>query len=135
MPSPTPSRRALLAVFALALLPVAVTAAETGPQPSNKWRIVVDGNARSAGEVTFRVTPNGGNPTEISLKVPNNHGENAIAHDLRDAFKAKLSKKQYHIERDDFEDVLVKKRHGQPDFVIELVSSSVQNASFKLKRE
>ncbi len=135
MQIPGSSRRSILALLALTLMPVVASAAEPAPQASNKWRIVVDGNARSAGEVTFRVTPNGGNPTEISLKVPNNHGENAIAHDLRDAFKAKLPKKQYHIERDDFEDVLVKKRHGQPDFLIELVSSSVQNASFKLKRE
>lgn len=127
-------RRSLVALFALALLPVVAPAAE-GPKPSNKWRLVVDGTARSAGEVAFRVTPNGGAPVEVSVKVPANHAENAIARDLRDAFRAKLPKKQFHVELDDGEDVLLKRRMGQPDFVVELVSAAVENTSFKLKRE
>lgn len=135
MPSPIPTRRALLAVLAAAMLPITASAAEPAHKPSNKWRLVVDGTARSAGEVSFRVTPNGGAPVEVSVKVPQNHGENAIAHDLRDMFRAKLPKKAFHIEVDDGEDVLLKKRIGQPDFLVELVSSTVENTSFKLKRE
>mgnify|MGYP000860995547 CR=1 FL=1 len=127
-------RRSLLALFCLALLPV-TQAAEPAHKPSNKWRLVVDGTARSAGDVSFRVTPNGGAPIEVSIKVPANHGENALAKDLRDAFREKLPKKAFHIERDDGEDVLLKKRMGQPDFLVELVSSTVENTSFKLKRE
>lgn len=134
MSRPTFLRRAVLAAFALTLLPVAM-AAEPAHKPSNKWRLVVDGTARSAGEVAFRVTPNGGAPVEVSVKVPANHGENAIAKDLRDAFRAKLPSKVFHIERDDGEDVLLKRHMGQPDFVVELVSSTVENTSFKLKRE
>lgn len=133
------SRRSLsaaLAFVALAVvLPATVNASGPAHKPSNKWRLVVDGTARSAGEVAFRVTPNGGAPVEVSVKVPTNHGENAIARDLRDAFRAKLPPKQFHIERDDGEDVLLKKRMGAPDFLVELVSSTVENTSFKLKRE
>ena len=127
-------RRSLLALFAVALLPVSM-AAEPAHKPSNKWRLVVDGTAGNAGDVAFRVTPNGGSPVEVSIKVPANHGENAIAHDLRDAFRARLPKEAFHIEVDDGEDVLLKKRHGQPDFLVELVSTSIEHTSFKLKRE
>jgi hypothetical protein len=134
MSSPLFVRRSLFAILALALVPVA-PAAEPAHRPSNKWRLVVDGTARSAGDVSFRVTPNGGTPVEVSVKVPVNHGENAIAHDLRDAFRAKLPNKQFHIEVDDGEDVLLKKHIGQPDFLVEFVSSTVENTRFKLERE
>lgn len=127
-------RRSLLAAFVLTLLPVGVPAAE-GHKPSNKWRLVVDGTARSAGDVAFRVTPNGGTPVEVAIKVPANHAENSIARDLREAFRAKLPSKQFHIEVDDGEDVLLKKRMGQPDFVVELVASSIEHTRFTLKRE
>lgn len=131
---PARLRLSLIAALALVLLPAAASAAD-GPAPSNKWRLVVDGTARSAGDVAFRVTPVGGAPVEVSISVPNNHGENAIARDLRTAFRAKLPSKQIHVEVDDGEDVLLKKHLGQPDFLVELVSSTVQNTSFKLKRE
>lgn len=130
-----PSRRLLLGLIAPTLLLPLATLAADAPKPSNKWRIECDGGARSAGEVSFRVTPLGGAPVEVSIKVPANHGENAIAHDLRDAFRAKLPRKQFHVEVDDGEDVLVKRRAGNPEFVLELVSSTVEHTRFTLQRE
>jgi hypothetical protein len=40
-----------------------------------------------------------------------------------------------HIERDDFEDVLIKKRGDTPNFGLELVSSNVDKVSVKMHKE
>jgi sarcosine oxidase gamma subunit len=58
-----------------------------------------------------------------------------VAQDVRDAMAAKLSPDRYTIEVDDGEDILIKKKDGQPDFSLELVDSSVRNVSIKVEGE
>ena len=54
---------------------------------------------------------------------------------MRDALAAKLSPDRYTIEVDDGEDILIKKKEGQPDFAVELVDSNVRNVSIKVEGE
>ena len=61
--------------------------------------------------------------------------ENAVAKGLRDALAAKLSPQRYTVEVDDGEDVLIKKKEGQPDFSFELVESDVQDITIKIQSE
>jgi hypothetical protein len=103
--------------------------------PSNKWRIVVNHSSDSAGEVVFRITPVGGEPLDVTTTFEKSTRENDIAKHMVKAFKAQLDKDTYHIERDDWEAVLVKKRHGAEDFDLALVSSSLPGVAFDLKRE
>jgi hypothetical protein len=124
-------------------LPVlAVMAALLGAAPtfadelklSNKWRVEVSETARSDGSIVFRVTPKDGTPVDVTVGIKDGRGENNIADDIRDAFRATLDKDVYHSETDDGEDVLLKKRKG-PDFELKFVESSVKATRINVEKE
>jgi len=101
---------------------------------SNKWRVEVSETARSEGTIVFRVTPKDGTPTDVTVAIKDGRGENNIADDIRDAFRATLDKDAFHSETDDGEDVLLKKRKG-PDFELKLVESSVKATRVNVEKE
>jgi len=101
---------------------------------SNKWRIEVREGANNDGVARFRLTPKGEAATEVTVNVKDGRSENGVASDVRNAFKAALDKKRFHVEIDDGEDVLVKKKGG-PDFSIELLESTLKGTRFDLERE
>jgi hypothetical protein len=101
---------------------------------SNKWRIEVSEGANSDGVIHFRVTPDGGEATDVRIPIKDGRGENGVADDIRDGFRAALDKERYHIETDDGEDVLVKKRKG-PDFELKLIESTVKSVRFDVEKE
>jgi uncharacterized protein (DUF2141 family) len=125
-----PMLTAVTASFALA----AISFADTAPT-SNKWRIELDGQAQKTGDIQFRVTPRQGDPIDVTASIRSGRAENNVAKDVRDAFAAKLSPERYTVEVDDGEDILIKKKDGQPDFALELVESGVQNVSIKIEGE
>lgn len=114
---------------------LAALAFADAPTASNKWRIELSGQALTTGELVFRVTPRQGEATDISVNIRSGRGENDVAKDVRDAFAARLSPQRYSVEVDDGEDILVKKKEGQPDFSLELLEASVQNVSIKVEGE
>jgi hypothetical protein len=116
------------------LLLAALAYSGTSPT-SNKWRVELDGQAQSTGDLTFRVTPRQGDSVEIVATIRSGRAENNVARDLRDAFAAKLDPARYTVEVDDGEDILIKKKDGQPDFALELVESSVQNVRVRIEGE
>jgi hypothetical protein len=116
------------------VLLAALALADASPT-SNKWRIELSGQALTSGDLVFRVTPSQGESTDISVNIRSGRAENNVAKDVRDAFAAKLSPERFHVEVDDGEDILVKKKDGQPDFALELVEASVQNVSIKVEGE
>ncbi len=138
---PMTSRRLwLIATLALlssllTLAQAAGSAADAKPHISNKWRIECSGAAHSAGVIEFRVTPHEGTPVTVSVAITKDRGENAVARDIRDAFRTQLATDRFHVETDDGEDVLVKKKGGQPDFALELIANSVEHVKLKLERE
>ena len=102
---------------------------------SNKWRIEMSGQALTTGEILFRVTPRQGEAVDVNVGIRSGRDENNVAKDVRDALAAKLSPDRYTVEVDDGEDILIKKKEGQPDFALELVESNVQNVSIKVEGE
>lgn len=118
--------------------PSAVDAAVPGeaerPRPSNKWRITFDERAKSDGTVSFRVWPRDGAPLQVDVPVVEGQSENRIAASARDALRVALGK-GFHVEIDDGEDVLVKARHGTPDFGVQLVGNTARDVDVKLRRE
>jgi hypothetical protein len=72
---------------------------------SNKWRIEVSEGANSDGEFVFHVTPRGGATQVITVTV------------------------------DDGEDVLVNKDLTEPQFALEVISSTVQSVRLRLQKE
>jgi hypothetical protein len=71
------------------------------------------------------VTPDGGVTQEVKVAVGRADGENEIAEKTVAALTAAAGP-DYRIERDDGEDVLVKRRAGTSLFEVALVSNTVQ---------
>ena len=103
--------------------------------PSNKWRLQFSGGADSDGTIVLRITPKGGAPIEASIDVEDGTGENAVAKTVVKGLKAQLPEDGYHVERDDGEDVLIKKRHGAANFDLEVVSNTVKGVRINPDRE
>ncbi len=118
-------------LFAACLM-FAVTAALASP--SNKWRLEFSGGAESAGQIVLLVTPEGGTPIEVTTNVKKSDGENRVAARVRDALKAAIGK-DYKVERDDGEDVLIKRRMGRPNVEVALVSNTVKAVRINFQRE
>jgi len=113
----------------LLLLATAAAAAD-----SNKWRLQCSGGARSDGVIGLRLVPRGGEPIDVAVSIAKGTGENAVARALRDALKAQVSDR-YRTEVDDGEDVLVKKRGGQPDFELIVYANTVKGVRIARERE
>ena len=121
---------AALCLFLLSL------AASVDAKPSNKWRIQCSSDADSNGVVTLLLSPKGAEPIEVTIPIAKNTGENAVARKIRDGLKAdERVAKRYKLEVDDGEDVLVKKRSGEPDFDLEIVENTVKGIRISLDRE
>jgi hypothetical protein len=101
---------------------------------SNKWRIEVHEGANNTGTLLFRVTPDKGTATDIVVNIDKGRSENGVATDIKNTLKKALDPKVYHVETDDGEDVLVKKRKG-PNFEIKLVESTVKSVRINVAKE
>ena len=128
------SIRTLLPAIAAVATIVAAPALAEDLKLSNKWRVEVSETARSDGTIVFRVTPKDGTPTDVTVAIKDGRGENNIAGDIRDAFRATLDKEEFHSETDDGEDVLLKKRKG-PNFELKLVESTVKATRINVGKE
>jgi hypothetical protein len=101
---------------------------------SNKWRIKVREGANNTGTLLFRVTPDKGTATDIVVNIDKGRSENGVATDIKNTFKKALDAKVYHVETDDGEDVLVKKRKG-PNYEVKLVESTLKGTRIYLDKE
>jgi hypothetical protein len=106
-----------------------------GSGTSNKWRLQFSGGANSDGVITMKFTPKKGEPTVAEIPIKKGTGENSVAKAVVKALKAQLPKDQYHIERDDGEDVLVKRKFGGVYFGYELVSNTVKGVRINPDKE
>jgi hypothetical protein len=117
--------------------PAATEAAAAPAAPlklSNKWRIEVHEGANNTGTLLFRVTPDKGVATDVLVDIKKGRSENGVAADIKNTFKKVLDPKVYHVETDDGEDVLVKKRKG-PDYEVKLVESTLKGTRVYLDKE
>src|SRR5512137_2019430 len=110
---------------AAANAPAAAPAADKNLRYSNKWRIEVKEGANNDGVARFEVTPKGEAMIPVTVTIKEGRSENGVAADVKKAFKAALDPKRYHVEGDDGEDVLVKRKSG-PDLSIKLVESTLR---------
>jgi hypothetical protein len=125
---------AISAAVVSSVMLAAIAFADASPT-SNKWRIELSGQALTTGDLVFRVTPSQGDATDVAVNIKSGRAENNVAKDVRDALAAKLSPQRYSVEVDDGEDVLIKKKEGQPDFALELLEANVQNVTIKVEGE
>jgi hypothetical protein len=114
------------AAILIASLLVHATFAADAPVPASKWHVEFSGQATSAGEMQFRITPHAGELVMITVKVHQARGSHFIAKDALEAFKAQLPKKRIKSEIVSGDHVLVKAGPGEGDFALELAESTVQ---------
>lgn len=119
---------------ALAVLPVSATAA-TQASNSNKWRLEFSGGADSDGVIVLRITPKGSEPITTEIAIADGTGENKVAKTVVNGLKQQLPKDRSHVERDDGEDVLIKKRFGEENFSVGIVSNTVKGVRINPDRE
>ena len=100
----------------------------------NKWRIAVDGNARTAGRIVLQVAPAKGEPIRAVAIISNGRKENDVARDVSAALQ-KVASNHYNVEVDDGEDVLVKKQDGERNFVVTVVENTVQGVNIAVDAE
>jgi len=103
--------------------------------PSNKWRLEFSGKAYSDGEIVLAIQPIGGEEFTVMIPVKGGTSENNVAKTVTKALKEQLSEDAFHVERDDGEDVLIKKRHGAADFDVRIVSNTVEHVRINPDRE
>ena len=128
-------QRPALACALLSLLSTHVPADASRLEYSNKWRIECSEGADSDGEIVFRVTPRGGTALEVRALIEDGTGENRVADEIRKAFRLQTDRSLFHSERDDGEDVLVKRKGSAPVFALELVRNTVKGVRLDLERE
>jgi hypothetical protein len=118
-------------ILALVLI---IASASAFAVPSNKWRIEFSGGAQSDGEIVLAVTPDGGFAQEVTVPISRTDGENEVAEKVTEALRAAAGP-QYQIERDDGEDVLVKRREGAALFQVSLVRNTVEGVRVEFDAE
>lgn len=91
----------------------------------NKWRLEFSGNAESDGRIVLAITPRGGARREVAVDIARGTGENRVARTVMRALRDAVGD-DYHVEVDDGEDVLVKRRRGRPVFNVTVVEIGVK---------
>ena len=122
-------------IFCLIALLLISLAAAVDARPSNKWRLQFSGGADSDGVITIKIIPKEGEPFVTETAIKAGTGENKVAKTVVKSLKAQLPKKRFHVERDDGEDVLIKRKWGEPYFDVEIVSITVKGVRINPDRE
>lgn len=119
------------AVMALALMLASATAsAET----ENKWRLEFSGDAESAGHLTLALAPEGEPAVTVTVPIADDTDENEVASLVANQLRLQVGD-AYVVERDDGEDVLVKRRAGEKKFSVALVENTVDGVRLNLDQE
>ncbi len=116
--------------------PAAAPAAPAGNlRYTDDYRISVDEDAESDGEIVFGLTPKGGTTQEVKVAIRKGTSENNVAGEIKKAFVAQIGTKDYNIEMEDGENVIIERSMGAKDYSLVLVSSTVKGITVKVHRD
>lgn len=103
---------------------------------SNKWRIGFDNRAKADGTLVFRMVMNDkdAEPVVVSVPVSKGTGENDAADVVKKALR-KAFPKDFKVEGDDGEDVLVKLNFIEGRSSLELLENNVEGLKVKIRKE
>ena len=112
----------------------AADAATPAPKLSytDDYRISVDDDANSDGEIVFRMTWKDGGSKDVTVPIKKGTNENEIARTIKAAFVEQIGTKKYNIEMEDGENVIIERSGGKGDTSLVLVSNSVKNVNVKV---
>lgn len=114
--------------------PAAAPAAEAPLKYSNKWRIKFRGEAKSDGVLVFRMVQKGREPVQVSIPVKDGTNDDNIADLAEDALQ-KAFPRDFNIEVDDGEDLLVKLAFWEGRSSLQLVGNDVRGLKIRIVRE
>jgi hypothetical protein len=124
---------------AAAPVPAAPAADAATPAPklsyTDDYRISVDDDANSDGEIVFRMTWKDGGSKDVTVPIKKGTNENEIARTIKKAFVDQIGTKKYNIEMEDGENVIIERSGGKGDTSLVLVSNSVKNVNVKVHRD
>jgi hypothetical protein len=132
---------ALAEAPASATVPATATATQTEAAPAktlrytDDYRISVNHDADSDGEIVFAVTPKGGTTMQVNVLISKGTSENNVAGAIKKAFVDQLGTKDQNIEMEDGENVIIERSMGTKDISLLLVSSSVKGVTVKVHRD
>jgi len=122
-------------IAVLAAAGLAFLAATAEAKPASKWRITFDHQADNDGSIVFRVAQIEGTPVDVETKIPAGTTENKVADLVTASLKATLGKENFHVEVDDGESVIIKKRGKTKKFELTLASNSSTGLNINIKHE
>ena len=102
---------------------------------TDDYRISVDSDAQSDGEIVFRLTPKGGTTQDVKVAIKKGTSENNVAGEIKKAFVAQIGTKDYNIEMADGENVIIERSIGAKDYSLVLASSTVKGITVKVHRD
>ncbi|MFY8206869.1 MAG: hypothetical protein ACOVKN_07480 [Arenimonas sp.] len=124
--------------------PAAAAPAAEAPAPldrstldySNKWRIGFDNRAKADGTLVFRMVMNDkdAEPVVVTVPISKGTGENNAADVVKKALR-KAFPKDFKVEGDDGEDVLVKLNFMEGRSSLELLENNVEGLKVKVRKE
>lgn len=129
------TQRYFLKQITISLIALLLSSALVMASPSNKWRLQFSGNAHSDGVIVVKLTPVGGQPITVPIAIAAKTSENRVAKIVVETLRESLPADAFHVERDDGEDVLIKKRHKAASFDLEIVSNSIEHVRVRPDRE
>lgn len=103
---------------------------------SNKWRVKFDNEAKSDGTLVFRLVMKDTKVEPITVSVPIKGGtnENNAARKVKSALQ-KAFPRDFNVETDDGESVLVKLNVIEGSSSLVLLSNDVRNLKVKIRKE
>ena len=123
-------RPSLVLALVIALSPPPARAAL-----ENKWRLQFSGNAESAGTIVVALDPWGRRPpVRVEVEIAAGTTENGVARAVRDALRAAAGR-DYDIEVDDGEDVLVNRRLFRRRFEVRIEANDVRGVRINRDQE
>lgn len=118
----------------IACLMLAASFVASASPLENKWRLQFSGNAESSGTLVIAVTPHDGEATQVTIEIARGTSEDRVAKRVRDVLREAIGE-HYKVERDDGEDVLIKRRLGEARFNVTVVSNSVRGVRINPDQE
>lgn len=128
-------RKIVFANFIIIILSCFILSSAAIAKPSNKWRLEFSGKARSDGEIVVELTTIAGKVFTVSIPIKDGTSENKVAKEVVKVMKRDLPEEVFHIERDDGEDVLIKKRRKAAWFDVKILANTVEHVRINPDRE
>ena len=100
----------------------------------NKWRLQLIGDAESSGQITLAIAAANEEAITVSVPIADDLDENAVAAAVVNALNLSLGD-LYQVERDDGEDVLIKRLPGEKKFSVSVVENTVRGVRVNLDEE